>query len=134
MNDKAVYYLPTELLINNLPPGNGAGIATGPPNEATIDWAITKLRTRTILALNPLHLRQGKTWAEPLGKGLAVGAKIADGLGSFVPGANIVGGALAFGASLLNPEPTIEDLQEELQEINWSWRIRQKTEQQQEYY
>ena len=61
-----MYYLLTELLINNLPPGNGAGIATGPANEATIDCAITKLRTRTILALNPLHLRQSKTWAEPI--------------------------------------------------------------------
>ena len=37
LNDMAIYYLPTELLINNLPPGNGAGIATGPANEATID-------------------------------------------------------------------------------------------------
>lgn len=37
LNDRAENYLPTELLINNLPPGNGAGMATGPANEATID-------------------------------------------------------------------------------------------------
>ena len=54
---------------------------------------------------------QEKSWAEPLGKGLGVGAKIVDCMGSFVPGAGILGGAMALGASLLNPEPSMEDLQ-----------------------
>ena len=66
---------------------------------------------------NGLEKIQSKSWAEPLGKGLAVGAKISSGLETFVPGAGILGGALAFGASLLNPEPTVEDLQKDLQDI-----------------
>ena len=60
---------------------------------------------------------QEKSWAEPLGKGFGVGAKIVDCMGSFVPGAGILGGAMALGASLLNPEPSIEDLQKDLQDI-----------------
>ena len=60
---------------------------------------------------------QEKSWAEPLGKGLGVGAKIVDCMGSFVPGAGILGGAMALGASLLNPEPSMEDLQKDLQDI-----------------
>ena len=58
-----------------------------------------------------------KPWAEPLGKGLAIGAKIVTGMENFIPGAGILGGAMAFGASLLNPEPSIADLQIELREI-----------------
>ena len=69
------------------------------------------------------HVQEGlekiraKPWAEPLGKGLGIGAKIVTEMGNFLPGAGILGGAMAFGASLLNPEPTIADLQTELQEI-----------------
>ena len=58
-------------------------------------------------ALRKLGKNKRKTWAEPLGKGLSIGAKIVTGMESFVP----------FGASLLNPEPTLEDLREELREI-----------------
>ena len=39
------------------------------------------------------------------------------GMENFVPGIGILGGAMAFGASLLNPESSIADLQKELQEI-----------------
>lgn len=69
------------------------------------------------------HVQEGldkirdKTWAEPLGKGLAIGGQIVTGMGNLVPGIGILGGAMAFGASLLNPEPTIADLQLELKEI-----------------
>ena len=47
---------------------------------------------------------------------MAVGAQIVSGMENFVPGIVILGGAMAFGASLLNPESSIEDLQKELQE------------------
>ena len=38
-------------------------------------------------------------------------------LEGFVPGASILEGALSFGASILNPETTLEDLQKGLIEI-----------------
>ena len=60
---------------------------------------------------------QEKPWAEPLGEALEVSAKIVEGLGNFVPGANMIGGALSFGATLLNPQPTLKDLQQQLSEI-----------------
>ena len=56
-------------------------------------------------------------WSEPLGKTLSASSKIVDGLGQFVPGASILSGALAFGATLLHPEPSMEDLQKQLREI-----------------
>ena len=69
------------------------------------------------------HVEEGlekvraKPWAEPLGKALEVTGKIVGAVDGFVPGANIIGGALSFGATLLNPEPSVEDLQKELREI-----------------
>ena len=61
---------------------------------------------------------RSKPWAEPLGKALGVSAKIVGGASSFIPGANILGGALAFGSTLLNPEPTNRDLQKNLQALS----------------
>ena len=66
------------------------------------------------------HVEEGlekvrsKPWAEPLGKALEVSSKIVGAVDGFVPGANIIGGALSFGATLLNPEP---DMQKQLGEI-----------------
>ena len=58
-----------------------------------------------------------KSWAEPLGKALAVSSTIVDGLGHFVPGVGVIGGALSFGATLLNPQPSLKDLQKQLIDI-----------------
>ena len=69
------------------------------------------------------HIEEGlekvraKPWAEPLGKALEVTGKIVGAVDGFVPGANIIGGALSFGATLLNPEPSVKDLQQQLQDI-----------------
>jgi hypothetical protein len=60
---------------------------------------------------------RAKPWAEPLGKALQVSGKIVGSCGNFVPGAGIIGGALSFGATLLNPEPSLQDLQKDLKEI-----------------
>ena len=60
---------------------------------------------------------QAKPWAEPLGEALQVSSKIVGALGGFVPGVSVVGGALAFGATLLNPQPTMKDLQKDIQNI-----------------
>ena len=53
---------------------------------------------------------RGQTWSEPLGRACTVTAGIASGLGTFVPGFGIVGGALSLGASLLNPSATMNDV------------------------
>ena len=50
---------------------------------------------------------QQRPWAEPLGKTLQFSGKIVKELRDFVPGAMIVGGALCFGAAILNPSPSI---------------------------
>ena len=69
------------------------------------------------------HVEEGlekvraKPWAEPLGKALEASGKIVGAVDGFVPGANIIGGALSFGATLLNPEPSPKDLLKELREI-----------------
>merc|ERR1711962_682393 len=60
---------------------------------------------------------KAKSWASPLGKALEVSSKVVGAVEGFVSGANIIGGALAFGATLLNPEPSMEDLQKELRDI-----------------
>ena len=70
------------------------------------------------------HVQEGldkireKPWAEPLGKALATGAKIVTRMDGLVPGIALLGGAMAMGASLLNPEPSVTDLHKELKEIN----------------
>ena len=69
------------------------------------------------------HVQEGlekvraKPWAEPLGKALEVSGKIVGAVDGFVPGAKYVGGALSFGATLLNPQPTPQELQKELKDI-----------------
>ena len=60
---------------------------------------------------------QAEPWAQPLGKALKVTAKVVNGLGSVVPGGGAIGGALSFGATLLNPELSLKDLHKELQKI-----------------
>ena len=43
--------------------------------------------------------------------------KIVGAVDGFVPGAKYLGGALSFGATLLYPEPTPQELQEQLRDI-----------------
>ena len=61
---------------------------------------------------------QKKTWAEPLGKTIGYTGKIIKECGSFIPGAGIIGGALSFGSALLNPEPSLQDLKKQLDDLN----------------
>ena len=53
---------------------------------------------------------QAQTWAEPLGKACWVTGAIVKGMGNFVPGLGIVGGALSLGGTLLNPKASMNDL------------------------
>ena len=64
-----------------------------------VDAALTKVR--------------GQTWSEPLGKACYVTGAIVQGLGNFVPGLGIVGGALSLGGSLLNPMATMNKVHRE---------------------
>ena len=56
------------------------------------------------------HVQEGlgkirkQPWAEPLGKGLAIGAQIVKNMDGLVPGFALLGGAMSLGASLLKPE------------------------------
>ena len=54
---------------------------------------------------------RGQTWSEPLGKACSVTGGIAKGLGNFVPGFGILGGALSLGSKLLNPMASRNDLE-----------------------
>ena len=52
---------------------------------------------------------KARPWQENLGKVVGVTAKICDGLGDFIPGGAIIGGACTLGAKLLLPEPEEEN-------------------------
>ena len=69
----------------------------------TVDKSLEKVRS--------------KPWTEPLGKTLNVTGKIVNGCGNFIPGAGIIAGALSCGSSLLNPEPSLQELQKQLNEV-----------------
>ena len=58
---------------------------------------------------------QQKEWAEPLGKALNVTGKICGTMGDIVSGLGVLGGALTFGANLLNPEVPAEELEQSIQ-------------------
>ena len=76
-----------------------------------------KLRALHSHVTDGLEKVRAKSWAQPAGQALEVSATIVEGLGSLVPGASMIGGALSFGASLLNPPLTLEDLQNDLADI-----------------
>ena len=67
---------------------------------------------------NSLEKVQKKPWAEPLGQAMSITGKVVSGCGNFIPGAGIIGGALSFGSSLLNPQPTMQELKKQLDDVN----------------
>ena len=71
--------------------------------KGSVDDSLTKLRS--------------KKWSKPLGKTLNITGQICDQIGKVVPGVGIIGGALSLGSTLLNPEPSLGDLQKSLNEI-----------------
>ena len=58
-------------------------------------------------------------WKTSLGKALVDGEKIANGYEKFEPGASILRGAIAYGALLLNPESSLENLQKERDNLKY---------------
>ena len=84
---------------------------------ATLRAGLSKAKKAKNHVEEGLEKMRAKPWAKPLGKALEVSGKIVGAVEGFVPGANIIGGALSFGATLLNPEPSPQDLQKQLREI-----------------
>ena len=60
---------------------------------------------------------RSKKWSEPVGLALGVTASICQGMGTFVPGLGILGGALKIGSSILNPSPSLADLKRNQKDI-----------------
>ena len=58
-----------------------------------------------------------RPWAIQLGQTLETSSKVVGAVEDFVPGAKLIGGALSFGATLFNPESSMEDLQKEFIQI-----------------
>ena len=77
-------------------------------------WAERRDEALKILVDEGLKKVRSKPWAEPLGKALETNGKIFKVFGGFVPGAYLIGAALSIGATLLNPEPSMRDLQTEI--------------------
>ena len=53
---------------------------------------------------------RSKEWAAPVACALNVTGSIVQGIGNFVPGFGILGGAFKLGSNLLNPQPNLSDL------------------------
>ena len=72
--------------------------------------ALKKVSGRMSYVKKGIEKVRCKSWSEPVGQSLDVTASICEGLGNFLPGAGLVGGALQMGSCLLNPKPTLADL------------------------
>ena len=77
-------------------------------------WAERRGEALEILVDEGLKKVRSKPWAEPLGKALETSGKIVTACAGFVPGAYFIGTALSLGATLLNPQPSMRDLQKEI--------------------
>ena len=59
-----------------------------------------------------LEKLRDKPWASKLGMVLSETGKLVSAAGNFVPGLGLVGGALSLGATLIDPPPSIQDIQQ----------------------
>lgn len=82
-----------------------------------IKIAIDKASEGMSFVKDGLEKVRSKPWAEPVGAALGATASICNGLGQFVPGLGIVGGAVNIGSKLLNPAPTLADIKKTEKEI-----------------
>lgn len=51
-----------------------------------------------------------KPWASKLGLALSETGKLVSAAGNFIPGLGLVGGALSLGATLIDPPPSLDDI------------------------
>ena len=85
--------------------------------KAKVKKAIAKASEGMTFVEDGIETVRSKPWAEPVGAALGVTASICNGLGSFVPGLGIVGGAINMGSKILNPAPTLADIKRTEKEI-----------------
>jgi len=85
--------------------------------KSKVKKAIDKASEGMTFVKEGLDTVRSKPWAEPVGTALGVTASICRGLGDFVPGLGIVGGAINIGAKMLNPAPTLADIKRTEQEV-----------------
>ena len=57
-----------------------------------------------------LEKLRDKPWASKLGLVLSETGKLVSAAGNFVPGLGLVGGALSLGATLIDPPPSLQDI------------------------
>ena len=85
--------------------------------KAQVKKVIAKASEGMTFVKDGIETVRSKPWAEPVGTALGVTASICNGLGSFVPGLGIVGGAINMGSKILNPAPTLADIKRTEKEI-----------------
>ena len=69
-----------------------------------------KIKKTSAYCSESLDKIRSSEWSAPVACALNVTGNIVVGLGSFVPGIGILGGALKLGANVLNPQPKLSDL------------------------
>ena len=79
--------------------------------------AIDKASEGMTFVKEGLDTVRSKQWAEPVGTALGVTASLCNGLGDFVPGLGIIGGAINIGSKILNPAPSLADIKRTEQEV-----------------
>ena len=81
------------------------------------DEAIGKAGEGMTFVKDGLEKIRSKPWAEPLGIAMGATASICNGLGDFVPGLGLVGGAINMGSKILNPAASLADIKRAEKEI-----------------
>ena len=69
-----------------------------------------KIKQTCTYVTESLDKVRSKEWAAPVACALNVTGSIVQGVGNFVPGFGILGGAFKLGSNLLNPQPNLSDL------------------------
>ena len=69
-----------------------------------------KIKKTAAYCSESLDKIRSSEWSAPVASALSVTGSIVEGLGTFVPGIGILGGALKMGSNVLNPQPKLSDL------------------------
>ena len=66
-----------------------------------------KIKKTAAYCSESLDKVRSNEWSEPVASALSVTGTILQGIGHFVPGVGIVGGAFKMGSDILNPKVTL---------------------------
>ena len=69
-----------------------------------------KIKKTAAFCSESLDKIRSSEWSAPAAAAMNVTGNIVQGLGTFVPGIGMLGGALKMGANILNPQPKLSDL------------------------